>query len=696
MNLSALLLALAAAQEASTVSFSDQAPSARPGTLRARETVEVDLSSLPPDVQIWRAELRPGRDEPQAAAKRLDPLRITAGEVLKLAAPTYASFDATEAVRAGLRADPRRVVFKVESFPGYIPALTRLDVSCAAKAASPVPAVTGLRVRHRAGQTFLTWKEIDPPPVPGDVGTRAWRERLAVLSHARREVRYRVWRAEVPITAATIHRAALVDEVAPQSGWNDGFHGTSPKDEAPVFRYVVDEGEGPVAPGVAVYAHNPASPGRAWYAVSARVDGQEDFSTLGPGNSTSEEVVEVVGPGEPVLQRVERPASFSYVDGPTLHYFTRWEAPPRANRASKPHDYLVALPPKRLDPAPVGLHLHCWGGSLEGGYGWWYNAAQGAVLISTNQIPYDWWTGYHECAGTWRPWSEGVVRDYTQTRVMAFLDWASKRWRLDLARTFTAGSSMGGSGSPSLGLRRADRTAWVASWVGVHTPARSPQFRGSYERVYGALDWKLPFQDGSTPAFEHFDDERRLRADPGSDVPLICFSNGKNDAAIGWPQARDFWKALQDTRRPHVFVWGQDGHGQRALLPGPDPNERELGVDVRTDRTLPAFTRCSLDGSPDADDAGQSNLWLWWDAEAVDEPARWEMTLRLGRKAPAADCRVDVTPRRCRAFRTPPGSKVAWAAGDASGEVEADAHGLVTVPQVAVSKSGTRLSLQLK
>jgi len=40
--------------------------------------------------------------------------------------------------------------------------------------------------------------------------------------------------------------------------------------------------------------------------------------------------------------------------------------------------------------------LHCWGGSLNGGYGWWYQAEQGHLLLASNQVPYDWWTGYHE------------------------------------------------------------------------------------------------------------------------------------------------------------------------------------------------------------------------------------------------------------------------------------------------------------
>jgi hypothetical protein len=697
-----LLALLLASQDAGTLSFTDLAPSAHPGTLRAGRSIEVDLSAIPPGAVIHRAILRPGRDEPEAFARRRSAPRLLAdGAPLPLAAPSWTAFDAGDAVRSALARPERRLVVQVDDFPGYRPAFARLEVSGDFRPKAALPRVAGLAARHRAGQTFLTWTEVDPPIRDDAVPFKSWRERRAAHAQAVREVRYRVWRSEVPVSAATIAQAQLIAEVDPLSGWNPGAFGVSPPDDAPVPRFVVEEGKGPVGPATAVYVHNPAAAGRAHYAVSVLIDGQEDLAGWTDGDRTAA-VAEAAGPGEPVLQRVERPASFNYVQDPTLHRYVRWEAPPRANRPSRPFDYLVGLPPKRVEPAPAGLHLHCWGGHLESGYGWWYAAAQGAILLSTNQDPYDWWTGYHEHAGTWRPWSEGRVRDYTQERVSAFLDWAARRYSIDLSRVFAAGNSMGGSGSPSFGLRKADRVAWVVSWVGVHSPARSPQFKGSYERVFGELAWKLPGPDGALSAFEHFDDERYVRLDPAADTPLICFSNGKNDGAIGWPQARDFWKALQDTRRPHVFVWGQGGHGQRALLPGPKPEEREPGVDVRTDRSLPAFTRCSLDGNPgagdpkDGDPEGQSNLWLYWEGDAVDRPGRWELALRLARGAPSDEAAVDVTPRRCRAFRPAPGTKVAWTAGGRSGEVAADPHGLVTIPQVRVSKSGTRLVLETK
>ncbi len=697
-------------QDAATLSFAEHPAATFPNTVEGRAKVAVDLSALR-GAAIHRAVFRPGRDEGEAFASRDAAVRVTAegsDEPLGLLPPRYASFDATAAVRRALEGGGSKIVFHLSAFPGYRPMATRLDVTCAAKAKNPVPAVTGLAARHRAGQTILTWREIEPPVTAGEVTFKEWRGHLAALAGRSRQVRYRIYRSAEPITAATMVRAELVDEVGPLTCWNPDYYGISPKDGDRVRRYAVEDGKEPVAPGTGIYAHNPRAAGKAFYAVSAAVNGEEDFAALGEGSATKEALDEKVGPGEPILQRVERPKSFGYVDAPTLHYYVRWEAPPRSNRPSRPFDCLVAVPPKPVDPSPVGLHLHCWGGSLDGGYGWWYNAAQGAVLLSTNQIPYDWWTGYHEHDGTWRSWKEGVVRDYTQARVIALLDWAAARWKLDLARVFTAGNSMGGSGSPNLGIRRSDRVAWAVSWVGVHTPSRTPQFKGSYARVYGAIDWRLPVEDGKTAAFDFFDDAWFVREHPGRETPLVCFSNGKNDGAIGWPQARDFWKALQETRRPHVFVWGQGGHGQRALLPGPDPGERELGVDVRLDRTLPAFTNGSLDGNPgngdpkDGDPEGQSNLHLLWEADAVDEAGRWSMVLKLNGKAPRADCTVDVTPRRCRMFRPKPGTRVSWRVVGAdlkevqSGEVAADASGLVTAPRALVRREGVKLQFEVK
>ena len=97
-------------------------------------------------------------------------------------------------------------------------------------------------------------------------------------------------------------------------------------------------------------------------------------------------------------------------------------------------------------------------------------------------------------------------------------------------------------------------------------------------------EWGVKFEDG-TPVWDYFNDAWYLRRYPEKDVGFITFSNGKNDAAIGWQQAVEFYRALQETRQPHMFVWGQEGHNQRAYMPRGGgrkghadryPNESEL------------------------------------------------------------------------------------------------------------------------
>ncbi len=573
-----------------------------------------------------------------------------------------------------------------------------------------------LTARHRAGQTLLTFAEVESPVMQETISAVELRKARRDMD-SRAKVRYRIYHSEQRIDS--LEGLKPVAEVPPLSGWNADYYGVSPRPADMALRYVVEDRQAPVAPGTGICAHNPPRAGDAFYAVTRVVDGVENRA-IGPSNSLQAPIREMVGQGLPVLQRIEKPERFQYVERPMLFYFVRWEAPPNCAVAGKPYDYLVGVPPNLYDhlvgvppnsakPAGVGIHLHCWGGSLNGGYGWWYQAEQGHLLIASNQIPYDWWTGYHERYFDGPPheqtWKQGVVRPYSQRRLFDFVAFVTTRWKVDVAQIHVAGNSMGGSGAPMLAIRYPDRIAWATGWVGVHNPAKTPHFKGSYERVYGPQSWAVEFEDG-TPVWDHFNDAWYLRKHPEKGVGLICFSNGKNDGAIGWEQAVEFYRALQDTRQPHIFVWGQSGHGQRARLPI-STDDRAMPMDLRTDRSLPAFTRCSLDDKPgngdpaDGDAEGQVNLYLFWKTDdVVDRPDRWEMTVGLIASAPKDDCTVDVTPRRMQHFSPLPGQSVQWFSraltngkGVQSGKVTVDSQGRATLVGVRVSKGRQRLVL---
>ncbi len=518
-----------------------------------------------------------------------------------------------------------------------------------------------------------------------------------------------------------------VGETGPLSCWNGNYFGIgAPKETDLVVRYIIAEGQPPLAPGTGLYVHNPQGKGelRGYYAVTVVTDGRED-ATLGAGNSLKEPVAEKQGQGVPVLQNSETVKGFNWAQVEAeLRHYVRWEAPPHANRENRPNDILVGIPKNLPKPAPVGLHLHCWGGHPWNGFGYWCNAEKGAILIAANQVPYDWWTGYHELFGkgprSKEAWEQGVVHPYTQTRLLSLLDWAATKWEIDRDRVFVAGISMGGSGAAMLAIRHPDKIAWALGRVGVHVPHLSPRFKGSYAEVYGEPEWGVKFEDG-TPVWDYFNDAWYLRKYPARETPFITWSNGKNDGDIGWPQAVEFYKAMQETKRPHMFVWGPGGHGQRVMMPK-DGGEQVLPIDIRTDQSLPAFTRCSLDNNPgngdpnDGDKAGMVNYWLYWETtNIVDESTAWEMTVGmldpseakgwpavagLHDKTPKDRCAVDLTPRRLQKFRTPKGAKFAYSVTDvkagkksAEGEAVADDNGLLTLGQIPLVKGLNRVRI---
>jgi pimeloyl-ACP methyl ester carboxylesterase len=605
-----------------------------------------------------------------------------------------------------------------------------LILALALVAAAQAAQVTDLKAVHREGQTFLTWTEPDSPVKEDTLSHKKLREMMSTQEMREKgwSVRYRVYRSDKPITS--LEGLKPVGGTGELSCWNGAYFGTDPKDTERVPRYIITEGQPPLAPGTGLYVHNPAAPEQAkgkpgatfpgYYAVTMVTDGQED-ATLGEGNSIATPVLEKEGSGVPVLQSTTVPKEGDWlykafiIEGPTLKHYIRWESPPNANRENMPIDFVVGIPRDLAKPAPVGLHLHCWGGSPWGGYGWWFNADKGSILIATHQEPYDWWTGYHELRGkgprSKEAWQKGVVRPYTQNRLLSLLDWAATQWEIDRSRVFTGGISMGGSGAPMLAIRHPDKIAWAIGWVGVHNPAGTPTFKGSYAAVYGEPEWGIKFEDG-TPVWDYFNDIWYLRQYPARETPFITWANGKDDYQIGWPQAVEFYKAMQETKRPHLFVWGQAGHSQRAMMPG-NHDERQyhlsqqriMTIDIRIDQSLPAFTRCSLDGNPgngdpnDGDKEGAVNFYLYWETkDIVDEAAAWEMTVGLTGKAPKDACTVDLTPRRLQTFKVKPGEKVKWSneSGGAkmqSGEVTVDGNGLMTIEGLKVLKAKNRVKI---
>lgn len=601
-------------------------------------------------------------------------------------------------------------MFKYKVIPCIIVLILGLSMTYAdTTAVQPGLQASAVKAVHHRGQTFVTWKEVDNPILPDAPTGKQFHDLLKIQAH---RIEYRVYKAREPIV--TLDGLTPVGSAPALSGWNRQLWGIhTDTSDLPLHRYVIPGSETPLPAGIGVWIDNPPWPGAAYYAITVVIDGIENRS-ITPANAMADPIMEAVGAGEPILQRVETPELFMGVTQPSLVYYTRWEAPPNAGAPVKAFDYLVGIPPALRSPAPVGIHMHCWGGSLVSGYTRWSNAGQGAILLASNADPYDWWTGYHEALLSPAPpktaaqWQGGVVRPYTTERLFSFLYWLRQNgpWPIDLYRTFTAGSSMGGSGSLMTGIRNSGRVAWVRSNVGIHVPGDTTVMKPAYEAVYGKPEYGVRFHN-EVPVWDYYNDVWFLKNHPAVDMPFMAFSNAKNDPLIDWPQAVRFYEALQETRQPHLFVWGQEGHSQEAVMPlsgTPD----SLPMDLAVNRSLPAFTRCSLDDVPGSGDPGtgdpqgQINGYLYWLTDTLtDTPRHWEITVGLTDAAPKGLCTADITPRRLQQFKVQRGMPVLWENRDlstgkiiASGSVLPDADGLITLPQIQISKQLNRISIR--
>ena len=575
-----------------------------------------------------------------------------------------------------------------------------------------------IRALHKDGQTFLVFQEAG---IKYPSGPMTYESFSQFKDSTQNKIRYKIYMDTVPIK--TVKYRPPIATLRPFTGINQQFYGryTNRKYKKKlVIRYVLPNEKEPLPKGAGLFVHKTGSVRNAYYAVTLVKNGKEDLAVILGENSLSIPVSETIGKGKPVLQRIEKPDKFLYQKQSTLYFFTRWETKPNTADSCRPYDYLVAVPKNVKKPAPVGIHMHGWGGNLMAGYAWWQNVDAGAILLASNQEPYDWWTGYltnyYSKTRAYYTLTERVdresdanlmVKPYTTNRIFSFLDYLEREsiWQIDRKRTFTAGSSMGGSGSIMMAIRHPQKIAWARSWVGVHKPDLSPEFKSSYERVWEKQKKNIPFENGKS-VWEYYDDVAYLYKYPKKEIGLLCFSNGKNDKGIGWKQAVLFFKALQETRRPHVFVWGQKGHGQRAIMPM-NSSQALMPIDVTTRSSLPAFTRCSLDDNPgngyplDGDPAGQVNQWLFWETQdMVDQIDQWSMTIGLMATAPSDHCCVDITPRRIQHFKVNSEDRIVWenkTLADRlieSGQIIADGNGLITISNILITKGKNRITLK--
>jgi len=712
-----------------------------PGTLRYESAGEqgtlmvFTLSALPKAARVYRSRLFffetdwkdasfdivPASREGAGEGAKLTP----AGDPLRLVAPWYRWFDATEAVKGWLRAKGEVGLLWLRKAPRFNQGAAYLEIACEGQGGEAPKQVSGVEALYRSGQVFITFEEIDPP----DGGEEAvtWGELAKrmkgnfygpVPTGGQRELRYHVYQHDARISASNIGEARLLAEVLPGSAINTRFAlqthrnrqtmapgilgGEGSVSGSLAVRVAAEPGK-PVEPGTGLYVHTVEREGKFYYAVATAVDGVTNTVDISPAN-TAGPIEQRRGDPEPVLYK----ELVTPVRGATHHqqWYSQWTVQPLSPWPAR-YDVAVWFCPQIMaKPAPldiprIGWNMWPWPPDPD--------PTTAIGMVPTSDDPVNLHTGLHDAIGTLKGFEGGTWKPFFSNRQDALVKWMCARWPVDPNR-ISAGLGCWGIQE----IKRGHIYAWI---YGGGLPEVTKGWQ-AWQRACGI--WGTPQMYQGRP-----DDENPyvvanvtdwLLAHPQKRLPYVWTSSmGGHEDEMGWPPYPRFLWAMMETKRPFLYDYSRQSPVGRAILSGQ--------ITIRRDQSLPAFRHCSLDdnlgdgerGSGLVLCAAQVNGYVLWDsATVVDEPERWEITIWLSEKAPLPDGTVDLTPRYCQKFSARPAQQFAWtntllpgaeeskpatepAAGTLAGRgtATADKHGLVTIEKLKIVKARHRISIRL-
>jgi len=296
----------------------------------------------------------------------------------------------------------------------------------------------------------------------------------------------------------------------------------------------------------------------------------------------------------------------------------------------------------------------------------------------------------NSCNEEWWGWADAQKTNEitpTEKRVLETIEWVTANYPVDRDRIYLEGVSMGGCGSLGIGGARGD----IFAAIKVFVPAGT-----------GYIAKRMGFGEESGKKLP--------------DPPVIVDLSAPNDT---WSKGQEvLLDAARKYRIPLVFGWGPFGHngapsairvhaGCGAVLAFP-------WLTIRKNEAYPVFTDASSDQRPPwssaadkADAAGQINAWFRWKNE-IDTPTEFVMRLWIDRSAADATKNVfpdeavaDVTLRRLQKFQVAPHTSCKWklvreTKTIASGTIQPDADGLLTIPKVRLTAEPADLRLETK
>jgi len=344
--------------------------------------------------------------------------------------------------------------------------------------------------------------------------------------------------------------------------------------------------------------------------------------------------------------------------------------------------FLVVHPKQARTNGPLYVVLHSAGHDVHSALGCTTKVGNHDIYRS----PDDFYALYLDCRANKGDWWWGIEKYKasevcpTEKRVMDTVKWVIKQYGIDENRVYLSGNSMGGSGTLGIGMRNGD----IFAAIKANVPARVEHVSS---RMY--------FPPQSVPA------DLKL-----PDPPICVDYSAQND---GWSKGHDTFAAAMNERKYALLLyWGPFGHANNheSILKVNDLINSFDWLNVKRNELYPVFTSASTNDKlpwPDKiaeKTSGQVNAFFRW-TNISDTEEGIETKLFLV-KAPEfqtsfaipKEATADVSLRRLQKMRVAPNAKVRWTFGAASGDAQADAGGVVSIPQLKITGEPTALSIK--
>lgn len=552
-------------------------------------------------------------------------------------------------------------------------------------AAGAAPAASGLKASARDGQIFLTWTEAETM-----TGTT-----------------FNVYAAAAPITDVTKAQRIghHIERQSAMDWWEDkaSFSKQGVSDRSRGYRLQGTEERLDPTGGLFVHTVARNTRGQLYFAVThTDPSGKEDF-TLVPGrNALAEGVAAVPGYIQPIWQRPGLPPKPGAGQGKGLWLNLHAKSGVIADseylafgdatmgwREGLPFRFSVRVQGDEVVVRPTDRT--------------WINRPHQEAGDGGAPAIWTFWYGYNSNIYDRELMAQGTPTNYTERQLLWILDWVGRHYQTDPKRWYCSGSSMGGCGTISFGLRHPELFAACHA----HVPIVSYTYlgKGSAHRLEpscwtGAITPALKTNEG-VPLLERLDGTKFV-TETRTDLPYLFILNGRKDDSIPWQNNPPFYRALSDHGHGFAVYW-DDGIHSTAGKDAPDDVKAwtQRFRRFRLDQSYPAFAGASSNRDPgngqpaDGDIIGWINRGLDWQ-DIEDEPDRYAITVRADFPGIQYPVQTDMSLRRVQRFKVGPDAKLSVVVGGAQPiAVTTGRDGRISIPNIVIpTAAGVRVVIR--